>query len=74
MFMRVSIGIHGADLDRAFETYHLMSNKIFTHASPTMFNAGTPRPQMSSCFLITMEEDSIIGIYNTIKKCAIISK
>jgi len=51
-----------------------MSNKIFTHASPTMFNAGTPRPQMSSCFLVTMEDDSILGIYNTIKKCAIISK
>jgi len=74
MLMRVSIGIHGRDIDAAIETYNYMSQKIFTHASPTMFNAGTPRPQLSSCFLITMNEDSIEGIYDTLKQCAMISK
>jgi len=74
MLMRVSIGIHGEDLDAAIETYNKMSEKIFTHASPTMFNAGTPRPQLSSCFLVTMRDDSIEGIYDTLKDCAMISK
>ena len=74
MWMRVAIGIHGADIAAAIETYHLMSQKYFTHATPTLFNAGTPRPQLSSCYLIAMEEDSIEGIYNTLKDCALISK
>jgi len=74
MLMRVSLGIHGEDLDRAIETYNLMSLKWFTHASPTLFNAGTQRPQLSSCFLLTMKEDSIEGIYDTLKQCAQISK
>jgi len=74
MWMRVSIGIHGDNLDRIKETYDLMSQKYFTHATPTLFNAGTPRPQCSSCFLIAMENDSIEGIYNTLKDCASISK
>jgi len=74
MWMRVAIGIHGDDIDAVIETYHLMSQKYFTHATPTLFNAGTPRPQLSSCFLIAMEEDSIGGIYNTLKDCALISK
>jgi ribonucleoside-diphosphate reductase alpha subunit len=74
MIMRVAIGIHGEDLDRAFETYDLMSNRYFTHATPTLFNAGTPRPQLSSCFLLTMKEDSIEGIYDTLKQTACISK
>lgn len=74
MLMRVSIGIHEDDLDAAMETYNLMSQKIFTHASPTMFNAGTPRPQLSSCFLLKIQEDSIEGIYDTLKQCAKISK
>lgn len=74
MWMRVSIGIHGKDLDRVFETYHHMSEKYFTHATPTLFNAGTQRPQLSSCYLISMEEDSIKGIYNTLGDCAQISK
>ena len=74
MWMRVSLGIHGRDLSAAFETYDLMSQKYFTHATPTLYNAGTPRPQMSSCFLIAMEKDSIEGIYNTLKDCALISK
>ena len=74
MWMRVALGIHGTDIDAAIETYHLMSQKYFTHATPTLFNAGTPRPQLSSCFLIAMEEDSIGGIYNTLKDCALISK
>lgn len=74
MLMRVAVGIHGDDLDSAIETYHLMSEKFFTHASPTLFNAGTPRPQLSSCFLLTMKEDSIEGIYETLKTCAQISK
>lgn len=74
MLMRVSLGIHKDDLDMAFETYNLMSQKVFTHASPTMFNAGTPRPQLSSCFLLTMQDDSIEGIYETLMQCAQISK
>lgn len=74
MWMRVSIGIHGTDLDRALETYHFMSQKYFTHATPTLFNAGTPHPQLSSCYLLGMENDSIEGIYNTLKDCALISK
>ena len=74
MWMRVSIGIHGSNLEKVFETYHLLSNKYFTHATPTLFNAGTPRPQLSSCYLMAMEDDSIDGIYNTLKDCANISK
>jgi ribonucleoside-diphosphate reductase alpha subunit len=74
MWMRVSLGIHGADIEGAIKTYDLMSQKYFTHATPTLFNAGTPRPQLSSCFLIAMEKDSIEGIYNTLKDCALISK
>ena len=74
MWLRVSIGIHGENLDRIKETYYLMSQKYFTHATPTLFNSGTPRPQLSSCFLIAMENDSIEGIYNTLKDCAMISK
>lgn len=74
MLMRVSIGIHGEDIESAIETYNLLSEKWFTHASPTMFNAGTSKPQMSSCFLLTMKDDSIDGIYETLKQCALISK
>ena len=74
MWMRVALSIHKDDIDAALETYDLMSQKYFTHATPTLFNAGTPRPQLSSCFLIAMEEDSISGIYNTLKDCAMISK
>jgi ribonucleotide reductase alpha subunit len=74
MWMRVSLGIHGSNIDDAIKTYDLMSQKYFTHATPTLFNAGTPRPQLSSCFLIAMENDSIEGIYNTLKDCALISK
>ena len=74
MLMRVSIGIHIDDLDAALETYELMSKKYFTHATPTLFNSGTPKPQMSSCFLLTMQEDSIDGIYNTLKQTAKISQ
>lgn len=59
MLMRVSVGIHKEDVDAAIQTYHMMSRKLFTHATPTLFNSGTPRPQMSSCFLLTMKEDSI---------------
>jgi len=74
MLMRVSVGIHKDDIDAVIESYGLMSKLVFTHASPTMFNAGTPRPQLSSCFLLTMRADSIEGIYDTIKQCAQISK
>ncbi|ODQ81548.1 hypothetical protein BABINDRAFT_159824 [Babjeviella inositovora NRRL Y-12698] len=74
LIMRVSIGIHGNDIEKVIETYNLMSQKYFTHASPTLFNAGTPQPQMSSCFLVAMKEDSIEGIYDTLKTCAQISK
>jgi ribonucleotide reductase alpha subunit len=79
MWMRVAIGIHGnienpASLSLVEETYHLMSQKYFTHATPTLFNAGTPRPQLSSCYLIAMEDDSLDGIFNTLHDCARISK
>jgi ribonucleoside-diphosphate reductase alpha subunit len=74
MLMRVSIGIHGDDLERIIETYNYLSERYFTHATPTLFNAGTNMPQMSSCFLLTMKDDSIDGIYDTLKSCAIISK
>ena len=74
LFMRVAVGIHGDDIPRVKETYHLLSQKYFTHATPTLFNAGTVRPQMSSCFLVAMKDDSIDGIYETLKECAHISK
>jgi len=74
MLMRVSVGIHKADIDSAIKTYNLMSEGWFTHATPTLFNSGTPKPQMSSCFLLTMKEDSIDGIYDTLKSCAQISQ
>lgn len=74
MLMRVAVGIHHTDIDAAIETYHLMSEKWFTHATPTLFNAGTPKPQLSSCFLLTMKDDSIDGIYDTLKNCAKISQ
>lgn len=74
LFMRVAIGIHKEDIDAAIETYNLMSEKWFTHATPTLFNAGTPKPQMSSCFLLTMKEDSIDGIFDTLKQTALISQ
>ncbi|KAI3723103.1 hypothetical protein L2E82_34451 [Cichorium intybus] len=74
MLMRVSVGIHKNDIDSVINTYHLMSQRWFTHASPTLFNAGTPRPQLSSCFLICMKDDSIEAIYDTLKECAVISK
>jgi ribonucleoside-diphosphate reductase alpha subunit len=74
MFMRVSIGIHGKDIPGVLDTYDKMSRGLFIHATPTLFNAGTPRPQMSSCFLIANKEDSINGIYGTLTECAQISK
>jgi ribonucleoside-diphosphate reductase alpha chain len=74
LFMRVSIGIHKEDVESAIKTYHLMSERWFTHATPTLFNAGTPKPQMSSCFLLTMKDDSIEGIYDTLKQTAKISQ
>jgi ribonucleoside-diphosphate reductase alpha chain len=74
MFMRVALGIHKADINAAIETYNLMSEKWFIHATPTLFNAGTPKPQMSSCFLLSMKDDSISGIYDTLKDCAQISQ
>ena len=74
MYMRVAIGIHGHDTERVLETYDALSKGLFIHATPTLFNAGTPRPQMSSCFLISNKEDSIDGIYDTVKECAQISK
>lgn len=74
MLMRVSVGIHLNDIDSAIETYELMSKKFFTHATPTLFNAGTPKPQMSSCFLLAMQDDSIDGIYDTLKQTAKISQ
>jgi ribonucleoside-diphosphate reductase alpha subunit len=74
MLMRVAVGIHKNDLPQAIKTYNLMSEGWFTHATPTLFNAGTPKPQMSSCFLLTMKEDSIEGIYETLKSCAQISQ
>ena len=72
MIMRVALAIHGDDLDAALESYDLMSRGYFTHATPTLFNAGTPKPQLSSCFLLTMQSDSILGIYETLKQCAIV--
>tara|TARA_R100000908_G_scaffold64948_1_gene50797 strand:- start:916 stop:3165 length:2250 start_codon:yes stop_codon:yes gene_type:complete len=74
MFMRVAIGIHGRDINSVIETYDMMSRGLFIHATPTLFNSGTPRPQMSSCFLIANKEDSINGIYGTLTECAQISK
>ena len=74
MWLRVALGIHGNDIAAVRETYHLMSQKYFTHATPTLFNAGTPHPQLSSCYLLSLEADSIDGIYNTLKDCAQISK
>lgn len=74
MYMRVAIGIHKEDIEAAVKTYHLLSEGWFTHATPTLFNAGTPKPQMSSCFLLTMKQDSIDGIYDTLKQCAKISQ
>ncbi|MGB0402485.1 MAG: ribonucleoside-diphosphate reductase subunit alpha [Salibacteraceae bacterium] len=74
MLMRVSIGIHKNDIDSALKTYDLMSERWFTHATPTLFNSGTPKPQMSSCFLLTTQDDSISGIYDTLKQCAQISQ
>lgn len=74
MLLRVSIGIHGDNLEKIKATYQLMSKKLFTHATPTLFNSGTPKPQMSSCFLLTMTGDSITGIYETLSRCAHISK
>eukprot|EP00879_Flechtneria_rotunda_P027044 GHRR01028903.1.p1 GENE.GHRR01028903.1~~GHRR01028903.1.p1 ORF type:complete len:385 (+),score=113.21 GHRR01028903.1:136-1290(+) len=74
MLMRVAIGIHMHDIDAAVQTYHLLSERWFTHASPTLFNAGTPRPQLSSCFLVCTKSDSIEGIYDSLKECAVISK
>ena len=74
MLMRVAVGIHHDNLDAVIETYNLLSERWFTHATPTLFNAGTPKPQMSSCFLLTMKEDSISGIYDTLKQCSLISQ
>ncbi len=74
LFMRVAVGIHKHDVESAIKTYHLMSERWFTHATPTLFNAGTPKPQMSSCFLLTMKDDSIEGIYDTLKQTAKISQ
>jgi ribonucleoside-diphosphate reductase alpha chain len=74
MLMRVSVGIHMEDIDSVLETYELMSKRFFTHATPTLFNSGTPKPQMSSCFLLAMQDDSIDGIYDTLKQTAKISQ
>jgi ribonucleoside-diphosphate reductase alpha subunit len=74
MLMRVAVGIHGNDIPKVIETYNFLSERYFTHATPTLFNAGTPMPQMSSCFLLTTKSDSIDGIYDTLKDCAVISK
>ena len=74
MLMRVAVGIHHSNITKALETYDLMSQGYFTHATPTLFNSGTPTPQMSSCFLLTMQDDSLDGIYDTLKQCALISK
>ena len=74
LLMRVSVGIHGENIDAAIETYHLMSEKWFIHATPTLFNAGTPKPQLSSCFLLTVTDDSIGGIFETLQRCALISQ
>ena len=72
--MHVVVGIYGSDVERVLQTYNLMFERYFTHASPTLFSAGTPNSQMSSCFLITMKDDSIEGIYDTLKQCAMISR
>ncbi|MDA0926002.1 MAG: ATP cone domain-containing protein, partial [archaeon] len=74
MLMRVAVGIHHGNIEKALKTYDLMSQGYFTHATPTLFNSGTPMPQMSSCFLLTMQDDSLDGIYDTLKQCALISK
>jgi len=74
LLMRASVGIHGQDIAAALETYHLMSEKWFIHATPTLFNAGTPKPQLSSCFLLSMTDDSIPGIFETLTRCAKISQ
>ena len=74
LFMRVAVGIHGEDIDAAIETYNLMSERWFIHATPTLYNAGSPKPQMSSCFLLTMTDDSIAGIFETLSRCALISQ
>lgn len=74
LLMRVAVGIHAEDIPAAIETYNLLSEKWFTHATPTLFNAGTPKPQLSSCFLLSMKDDSIDGIYDTLKNCAKISQ
>lgn len=74
MIMRVSLGIHGDDIDNVIESYKIMSDKYFTHATPTLFNAGTKQPQLSSCFLLSLKEDSVSGIFDTVKDCALISK
>ena len=74
MLMRVAVGIHQEDIEAAIQTYNLLSEKWFTHATPTLFNAGTPKPQLSSCFLLTIQDDSIDGIYDTLKQCAQISQ
>jgi len=74
MLMRAAVGIHGEDIEAALQTYNLMSEKWFIHATPTLFNAGTPKPQLSSCFLLTMTDDSISGIFETLSRCAKISQ
>ena len=74
MLMRVAVGIHTDNVEAAIETYNLLSERWFTHATPTLFNAGTPKPQLSSCFLLQMKNDSIDGIYDTLKQCAKISQ
>jgi len=74
MLLRVAVGIHGENIDAAVETYNLMSDKWFIHATPTLFNSGTPKPQLSSCFLLTMTDDSIHGIFETLQRCALISQ
>lgn len=74
LFMRVAVGIHGEDIEAAIETYNLMSERWFIHATPTLFNAGSPKPQLSSCFLLSMTEDSIHGIFETLQRCALISQ
>jgi ribonucleoside-diphosphate reductase alpha chain len=74
MFMRVAVGIHGDDLDMVFELYDLLSSRVFIHSTPTLFNSGTPCPQLASCFLLPIKEDSIDGIYDTLKECALISQ
>lgn len=74
MHLRVALGIHGEDIDAAIEMYHLLSERKYTHSSPTIFNSGTPRPQLASCFLLQLQDDSIDGIFDTLKQCAKISK